>query len=208
MELGGSNSAHGGNELIGAGCNPQVEGCKPAESLKKPYASYGGLQKVSWAEALQWWPHDPVFHATSLPRSGWIEEAVFAGSQPGGTKGKPATDFGLFGVVYEYPPATVDQTDYYGIIDGGGFIVQIHHHPAGDPVPFAGEGKPVSVRGVVGRLLIFTKKGGSNVDWRGIHWERLSKSGGTIQWVIGNNPNLNTDSDTVEWVNALEEVSE
>ena len=201
-----SSQRDGSNQVIASGCNPQMKGGTPSAPSKRPYATYGGLEKVSWARALEWWPYSPVFRAGSLPTNGWEEQAVFAGSPQGGDKGNATRDFALFGVVYQYPSATVNNTDYYGIIDGGGFILQIHHYPAGDPVPFAGEGKSIMVRGHVARMLTYTRSAGSNVDWRAVQWERASPSGGVIQWVIGNSPTMYTDSQTLDWINHLEEV--
>lgn len=180
------------------------------EPADPPHAKQSKIERISWKDAIEWWPYRPLFQATSLPRQkpGW-QEAIFATSDSGGMEGS-AKDSGALTVIYEYPPHDAESENYFGILEGGGFILIAQYYPPGTVPAFttgiySRKARPITVRGHAARVIDHRKDQGSDVNWRDIRWEQLVKEG-QIQWSIGNDITLYSEEESIDFINRLAEV--
>jgi hypothetical protein len=173
----------------------------------KTVAADDTRERVTRSEATAWWPFGPLLADESFAAHK-KDEVVFALTPEGGRRGDPRSGPSAVEVYYQRPPTTVENSDYFEIIDGDGITVSVEYFPPGRDVPldsFENEkAKPVVVRHRPA-VLIERRRPETNVDWRVVRWRDKAEGGGVLRWTIGNNPLTYTRHETIDFIERLGE---
>lgn len=174
---------------------------------RRAVADEPGTGKVAnWEEALSWWPYRPVLRSVSFP--GDMKEQLVRvpeDHRPIASEGAALHSY------YVKPPKTVENTNYWGLMESGALSSSVTYYPRGDEapplqVPYRSERK-IQVRGHEAVLIEMRKGDQGNRNWRQIIWNIAGPGGSTLHYQIGTDPTIWSEEATVGFVERMEEVS-
>ncbi len=170
----------------------------------RPYEGMLGVERVTLAQALEWWPYRPLLKAGYLPRQGGDEIWFVTGQS--GRKADPKRERSGVKVFYVYPPTAPDRSSSGEMLAAGAFSVDAYFLPPGEKSPFAGpfpNEKPVVVRGHPARLWVGNFDAPRTVA---ISWLEPLANGGILSWTVLGARDVYTEEQVIEFVNKLLEV--
>jgi hypothetical protein len=224
-DAAGDEGAEGDPTKPGSGANPARATARPGASAgepegPRPYSDVPENQRITWEEALEWWPYRPLLRHAQAPKPEFANgrESLFATSKDGGTKGDPRKQFCTLTAFWEVPPYTSDVSDYLSIVANGGMAVTVRFYPPSLPFEKGAQGgKPIVVRGTNAWMyeLRSDKATADEHEWRFhgsadiryVQWqEYLPRDGGTIDWLVLTHAVTYSEQDTYAAINAMTEV--
>jgi len=186
-----------------------------SESSNRVYAVNPNLEAISRTD-LSWWPHGPLLLPSASPSD--VKETLYAASAKEGLKGNPEREAAGIIAIYHTAPYTPSRYSYDDVLRHGGLTVAVSWTPARQEYRSDRDelGRTITVRGRAAFLLEIrsdekedTTKGwfSGRVDRRFVYWDSLRDANGRLRWEVSNNPKKMSELETLQFINALEEVA-